>query len=94
MIFERLRTASGCSELYRVHTYRGFRSASDGRPYELRIDVHDGGAVSHPRRWYLMATEVVPAGEEREPRIATGNPEPTLEMAIAGTHWAELDRPS
>ena len=81
-MFEKVREVSGCNELYEVvRTYRGYRDRPDGEmPFTTMEVLHD----RHSGRWVIKA-------EDEDGRRATGNPEPSLDVALATTHWSALD---
>lgn len=61
-------------------TLVGTRSRRDGTAEAMRVDV----CQDERGYWYLTATN--PAG-----RLVTGNPEPSLAVAIEVTHFHGLD---
>ena len=76
---------SGISDLGEVRTFKGFRKHPSGATFEVTIEILDRGPASGPIRWSVTAVD-------EEGRLATGNPDPDLGVALIGTHWFDLDR--
>jgi hypothetical protein len=66
-----------------VTEFEGDRKRPDGQTTHVRIQILDAG-LGEQFRWRVEARDE--AG-----RFATGNPDASLELAIATTHWQELD---
>jgi hypothetical protein len=83
-ILTRLSKWANLSEVYEVKTFTGYRQDKQGRLCDVTIRVCDAGSGAR-YRFSVTATD-------EHGRVATGNPESSLELAIASVHWAELDR--
>jgi len=70
-------------ELYQVTRFSGFRTGRDGKLQEVTIEIFDAGESTTLRFHCVARTE--------DGRMATGNPEKTVDVAIACVHWNELD---
>lgn len=80
----RLEELSGCFELSRVTTYKGFRHHKDGGVRDITIEVRDSGKPEDPQRWNVKATD-------KDGRMATGNGAKQLDEALLIVHWYDLD---
>jgi hypothetical protein len=85
-VLKRLQQASGCFELAHVTTYKGYRSDGTGQTSRVTIEVHDHGTAAGDLRYLVVATD------ERG-RVAAGNPDASLDLAIGMVHWDELRKP-
>lgn len=72
------------ADLRRVTTFRGERRHRSGRMREITIEIHDAGVEAGGLRWSVIATD-------GDGRMATGNPEADLRVAISCVHWQHLD---
>ena len=66
-----------------VTELHGRRHRKDGTDMAVIVKIRDYGADS-PSRYYCVA-------EDEDGRIATGNPEKSIDTALALVHWSELD---
>ncbi|MGC2237120.1 MAG: hypothetical protein WA584_13220 [Pyrinomonadaceae bacterium] len=82
-IIEQLKERSKCFELYEVTTYKGYRTGKDGNVQDVNIEIFDAGeGKSH--RYHVEATT-------NDGKMATGNPQDSLNDAITLVHWQDLD---
>jgi hypothetical protein len=70
-------------ELYQVTRFIGFRTGRDGKLQKVTIEIFDAGESTTLRFHCVARTE--------DGRMATGNPEKTVDVAIDCVHWSELD---
>ncbi|HEY8678396.1 MAG TPA: hypothetical protein VIN39_07175 [Candidatus Dormibacteraeota bacterium] len=85
-MLELIEKAIEVSELHLVTTFRGSRKDKGGVVRDLTIEVLDRGADQPDSRYRVTATD---SGG----RVATGNPGPSLEKALGGVRWSDLDAP-
>jgi len=83
-IFDLIKESGGIFELYRVTAFEGYRKRRDGEVKSVRVEILDAGP-GVPERWTVSATDA-------DGRRAGGNPAERLDVALAITHWPELDR--
>ena len=70
-------------------TLRGVRKSSNGIARYVIVEVFDRGPRYRDTRYYC---EAKPEGQPKSSRVlATGNPEPSIEIMLSTTHWHELD---
>lgn len=91
-VFKALRDRGGI-ELSKVSFYHAWR---EGKPNVL-LEVHDSGESTSSRFAVIVRErpedEWTEALMEERPghRTATGNPEATLQDALEGVHWYDVD---
>jgi len=81
--FERLKKLAKLDEAYEVTTIKGYRTDSLGSGREITLEIWDGGP-STPHRYHVIA-------RDEDGRVATGNPEADLDLAMQLVHWRELE---
>ena len=84
-IFTYVKEHAGMDEQYEVTHLFGYRTRSDGATFKVNIEIRDSREPG-PLRWHVYATD-------EEGRVATGNSDSDLKMAILTTHWTNLDVP-
>jgi hypothetical protein len=74
-------------EIYQVTTFRCYRTAANGVPQTVIVNVLDAGPdVPSDLRYSCVALT-------QEGHFAAGNPGGTIDEALAIVHWGQLDRP-
>ncbi len=84
--FESLKRFAKVHEVYQVTYFKGYRTTKQGdRELEVTFEIHDRGPNAGNLRYTVIATD-------EEGRMATGNPDVSIEMALRHVHWYDLDR--
>lgn len=83
-ILEMLKKETGANEAYRRTEYMLYRDNKSGGVQEVRVEILDGGPAMGNARYHVKATS-------DDGRVATGNPDKSLETALAIVHWYDLD---
>jgi hypothetical protein len=83
-MLRKLTEVGGFAELYRITTFKGYRTNKRGQTYEVTVELYDRGP-DHQYRYHIVATDEFG-------HMATGNPDATINDAIAFTHWENLDK--
>ena len=78
----KLKEATGAAEAYQVWTFRLYRRTQEGRPQNVNVTVLDAGPEA-PNRYSIHA-------EAEDGRSASGNPDESLDAALAAVHWTDL----
>ena len=69
-----------------IATFEGYRYDSEGKEQWVTVKISDRGQNQRPDfRYTCQATS------EGGKKMATGNPEATVELAIMHVHWNNLD---
>lgn len=85
-IREQLAKSGRCYELHKlVMAFDAFRTTEDGREQRVKIEIFDIGPEKPDIRYHVHVTSE--DGED----FATGNGEPSIDMAIRTTHWSKAD---
>jgi hypothetical protein len=79
-----LKKTIGVFEMYKVSTFKCYRTQKDDGVQELTVEVWDAGS-EEPSRYHVIATA-------KDGRVASGNAGSTIEEAIAFVHWGDLDK--
>ena len=72
------------TEVAHVTMFQGRRKNSKGEPQKITVKLLDLGSTKPSLRYYCEATS-------EEGKSATGNNTATIEEAISGVHWNQLD---
>jgi hypothetical protein len=85
-----LRKVKKLTASYEVHylvaSLKCYRRTASGQEQEVTVQIYDAGPDVNPSlRYSVMATS-------DDGKSATGNPDSTIEMALAHCHWNELDK--
>jgi hypothetical protein len=76
----------GFLEVFEEHTFRCYRRDKDGNLQKVTLTVLDAGPNGDSDlRYQVLATTA-------EGYVASGNPDATLDAALAIVHWENLDR--
>lgn len=87
-IIDCLKDKAGISEVHYCRSFKCFRNLKEGGVQELLVEVLDMGP-QHPKTRYSVVATSIDTG-----RTATGNPDSSVEAAIAMVHWWDLDTPA
>ena len=80
-----IRQLDDVVEAYEVRTFQVVRRFRDGNQRPVTVSVYDAGSKSIVGRYRV---EVRTEDGEKE---ASGNPDNSLEVALAIVHWGRLD---
>ncbi len=83
-VITRLKKHADFSEVWQKTTFEGCREDKKGNPQKVEVDVFDAGPNRPEHRFYCIA-------RSEDGKMATGNPESSIDMAILGVHWINLD---
>lgn len=83
-IMAQLKKNGGFFELYSKTTFTGYRLDSNGNQQKVEVDILDAGSDKPTLRYSCEA-------RSEDGKMATGNPERSIGMAIIGVHWNKLD---
>ncbi len=83
-IVAQLKKYANIFEVCQKTTFTGYREDKSGNTQKVEVDILDAG----PNRPELRYTCIA---QSEDGKMATGNPESTIDMAILGVHWNNLD---
>ncbi|MCK4752665.1 MAG: hypothetical protein KAS75_04400 [Planctomycetes bacterium] len=83
-IVAQLKEYANIFEVYQKTTFTGYREDKNGNTQEVEVDILDAGPNRLEHRYRCIAK----SGDDK---IATGNPESTIDMALLHVHWNNLD---
>jgi hypothetical protein len=86
-IISELKKHAGFFEVHHQTTFECVRTAENGETQEVTVEILDAGPNVRPAklRYHCRATTT-------DGKMATGNPEESIEDAILHVHWWDLDR--
>ena len=87
-IMKSLSNVQGVFEVAELlYTFRFYReTGSEDGPQEVILKIFNYGPDANPLyKYYCVATT-------KDGKIATGNPDSSVELAIDNIHWIHLDR--
>ena len=66
--------------------FEGYRKDKNGNEQKIEVSIFDAGSDVNPQiRYYCEATS------EDGKKMATGNPDSSIELALMQVHWNNLD---
>jgi len=83
-IVTRLKQNANVVELYQKTTFTGFSEDKNGIVQEVELDILNAGPNRPEHRYRCIA-------RSEDGKMATGNPESTIDMALLHVHWNNLD---
>lgn len=83
-IFAQLKKYANIFEVYQKITFTGYREDKNGNTQEVEVDILDAGPNRSEHRYRCIA-------RSEDGKMATGNPESTIDMALLHVHWNNLD---
>ncbi|MCK4751811.1 MAG: hypothetical protein KAS75_00080 [Planctomycetes bacterium] len=83
-IVARLKEYANCSEVYQKTTFECIRANKDGNTQKIEVSIFDAGPNRPEYRYHCVANS-------EGGKMATGNPDFSIDMAILGVHWNNLD---
>jgi|SRR6516225_1591911 hypothetical protein len=78
-----LQAVTGAFEAYHVATFECYRRMKTGSTQIIRVELFDDGSSGTGRFWVRAKSD---DGKE-----ASGNPAPSLDMALRFVHWRDLE---
>ncbi len=84
-IATRLKKDANIFEVRQKTTFTGYRKDKNGDNQEIEVDILDAGPNEPKVRYTCIA-------RSEDGKMATGNPDSSIEMAILGVHWNNLDK--
>jgi len=79
-----LKQNANVVELYQKTTFTGFSEDKNGIVQEVELDILNAGPNRPEHRYRCIA-------RSEDGKMATGNPESTIDMALLHVHWNNLD---
>ncbi len=85
-IIAQLKKDANMFEVCQKTTFTGYREGKNGNNQEVEVDILDAGpnTIRPECRYACIA-------RSEDGKMATGNPDSSIEMAILGVHWINLD---
>jgi len=84
-IVAQLKKDANLTEVCHKTTFTGYREDKNGDNQEIEVDILDAGPNRPEYRYICIA-------RSEDGKMATGNPDFSIEMAILGVHWINLDK--
>jgi len=83
-IAAQLKRDGNLFEVCQKTTFTGYRESKDDGNQEIEVDILDA-VLGRPEHRYVCIAK------SKDGKMATGNPESSIDMAILGVHWNNLD---
>jgi hypothetical protein len=83
-VMERLIGRAGIVEVYHVTHFQCYRDVEGAYGQKVFVEILDRGPAASSGRYTCVATT-------EDGKLATGNPAPSIQLAIMGVHWNDLD---
>ena len=84
-VMKQLKKDAGFYEIYHKTSFWGYRNKANEESQEVSVDILDRGSEVGDQRYSCVATT-------SDGKMATGNNYPSVDLAISGVHWYDLDK--
>ncbi len=83
-IAAQLKKDANLTEVCHKTTFVGYRKDKNGNNQEIEVDILDAGPIRPEYRYTCIA-------RSEDGKMATGNPDSSIEMTLLHVHWINLD---
>jgi len=84
VIISQLKQQGNLFEVYQKTSFKCYRKDSNDNSQEVDVDILDAGPDEPKLRYRCIA-------KSEDGKMATGNPESTIDLALLHVHWNNLD---